>query len=126
MGNEIRIGRTAVMEVKNQQYIDFAKAKGVSGRRLMYKHVLRNALVPLVPIITTEAFLLIGGSVLVESVFGINGMGSLFLNAAIAGDIPVLGTLMYVFILMLVAINLAQDVLYTFIDPRIGLEGEGR
>jgi len=125
MGNEIRIGRTAVMEVKNQQYIDFAKAKGVSGRRLVYKHVLRNALVPLVPIITTEAFLLIGGSVLVESVFGINGMGSLFLNAAIAGDIPVLGTLMYVFILMLVVINLAQDVLYTLIDPRIGLEGEG-
>jgi len=125
MGNEIRIGRTAVIEVKNRQFIDFAKAKGVSDRRLLWKHVLRNALIPLVPIITTEAFLLIGGSVLVESVFGISGMGSLFLRAAIEGDIPVLGTLMYVFILMLVSINLLQDVLYTLIDPRIGLEGEG-
>lgn len=124
MGNEIRIGRTAVMEAKNEQYVDFARSRGVSGRRLVWKHVFRNALIPLVPIITTEAFLLIGGSVLVESVFGISGMGSLFLRAAIEGDIPVLGTLMYVFILMLVAINLLQDVLYTLIDPRIGLEGD--
>jgi peptide/nickel transport system permease protein len=124
MGNEIRIGRTAVMEVKNEQYIDFARAKGVSERRLVWKHILRNALVPLVPIITTEAYLLVGGSVLVESVFGISGMGVLFLEAAINGDIPVMGTLMYVFILMLVSINFLQDVLYTLIDPRIGLEGD--
>ncbi|ERH04962.1 MAG: ABC-type dipeptide/oligopeptide/nickel transport system, permease component [Halorubrum sp. J07HR59] len=125
MGNEIRIGRTAVMEVKNKQYIDFARAKGVSGSRLVWKHVFRNALVPLVPIITTEAFLLIGGSVLVETVFGISGLGSLFFDAAINGDIPVMGTLMFVFILLLVSINLLQDVLYTVIDPRVGLEGDG-
>jgi peptide/nickel transport system permease protein len=112
------------MEVKNEQYIEFAKAKGVSGRRLVWKHVLRNALVPLVPIITTEAFLLIGGSVLVEKVFGINGMGSLFLEAAINGDIPMLGSLMYIFILLLVGINFLQDALYTVIDPRIALEGD--
>lgn len=124
MGNEIRIGRTAVIEVKNEQYIDFARAKGVSERRLVWKHIFRNALVPLVPIVTTEAYLLVGGSVLVESVFGINGMGVLFLEAAINGDIPVMGTLMYVFILLLVGINLLQDVLYALIDPRIGLEGD--
>ena len=124
MGNEIRIGRTAVIEIKNEQYLDFAKAKGVSGWRLTWKHIFRNALIPLVPIITTEAFLLIGGSVLVETVFGISGMGALFFEAAINGDIPVMGTLMYVFILLLVGINLLQDVLYTMIDPRIGLEGE--
>ncbi|MFB6193963.1 MAG: ABC transporter permease [Halobaculum sp.] len=124
MGNEIRIGRTAVMEIKNEQYLDFAKAKGVSGWRLTWKHIFRNALIPLVPIITTEAFLLVGGSVLVETVFGISGMGALFFEAAINGDIPVMGTLMYVFILMLVGINLLQDILYTWIDPRIGLEGE--
>lgn len=122
MGNEIRIGRTAVMEVKNEQYVEFARAKGVSGKRLIWKHMFRNALVPLVPIITTEAFLLIGGSVLVEKVFGINGMGTLFLDAAINGDIPVLGSLMYVFILVLVSVNFLQDVLYTVIDPRIAME----
>jgi len=123
MGNEMRIGRTAVLEVRNEDYIDLAKAKGVSKRALVWKHILRNALVPLVPIITSEAFLLIGGSVLVETVFGINGIGNLFYQAAIQGDLPLVGTLMYVFILMIVGINLIQDLLYTLIDPRVGLEG---
>ncbi|ESP88112.1 ABC transporter permease [Candidatus Halobonum tyrrellensis] len=123
MGNEMRIGRTAVLEVRNEDYIDFARAKNVSRRALVWKHILRNALVPLVPIITSEAFLLIGGSVLVETVFGINGIGWLFFQAAIQGDLPLVGTLMYVFILMIVGINLLQDLLYTLIDPRVGLEG---
>jgi len=123
MGNEMRIGRTAVLEVRNEDYIDLAEAKGVSDRALVWKHILRNALVPLVPIITSEAFLLIGGSVLVETVFGINGIGLLFYQAAIQGDLPLVGTLMYVFILMIVGINLVQDVLYTVIDPRVGMEG---
>ena len=123
MGNEMRIGRTAVLEVRNEDFVDMAKAKGVSDRALVWKHILRNALVPLVPIITSEAFLLIGGSVLVETVFGIHGIGWLFFQAAIQGDLPLVGTLMYVFILMIVGINLLQDMLYTVIDPRVGLEG---
>jgi peptide/nickel transport system permease protein len=122
MGNEMRIGRTAMLEVRNEKYIDFAKAKGVSDRALVWKHIFRNALIPLVPIITSEAFLLIGGSVLVETVFGINGVGWLFYQAAIQGDLPLVGTLMYIFILITVGINLAQDMLYTIIDPRVGLE----
>ena len=123
MGNEMRIGRTAVLEVRNEAYVDLAKAKGVSDRAVVWKHILRNALVPLVPIITSEAFLLIGGSVLVETVFGIHGIGWLFFQAAIQGDLPLVGTLMYVFILMIVGINLLQDLLYTIIDPRVALEG---
>ena len=123
MGNEMRIGRTAVLEVRNEDYIDFARAQGVSDRLIVWKHILRNALVPLVPIITSEAFLLIGGSVLVETVFSINGIGWLFYQAAIQGDLPLVGTLMFIFILMIVGINLIQDILYTIIDPRVGLEG---
>ena len=123
MGNEMRIGRTAMLEVRNEKYIDFARAKGVSDRALVWKHIFRNALIPLIPIITSEAFLLIGGSVLVETVFGINGVGWLFYQAAIQGDLPLVGTLMYIFILITVGINLAQDMLYTIIDPRVGLEG---
>lgn len=122
MGNEMRIGRTAVLEVRNEDYVDLAKAKGVSDRALVWKHIFRNALIPLVPIVTSEAFLLIGGSVLVETVFGIQGIGWLFFRAAIQGDLPLVGTLMYIFILMIVGINLLQDVLYTIIDPRVGLE----
>lgn len=123
MGNEMRIGRTAVLEVRNEDYVDLAKAKGVSDRALVWKHIFRNALIPLVPIVTSEAFLLIGGSVLVETVFGIQGIGWLFFRAAIQGDLPLVGTLMYIFILMIVGINLFQDILYTIIDPRVGLEG---
>ena len=122
MGNEMRIGRTAVLETKSEKYVDLARAKGVSGRVLVWKHIFRNALIPLVPIVTSEAFLLIGGSVLVETVFGINGIGKLFFDAAIQGDLPLVGTLMFVFIVLMLVINIFQDILYTLIDPRVGYE----
>jgi peptide/nickel transport system permease protein len=124
MGNEMRIGRTAVLETINSEYVETARAKGVSGRSLIWKHVFRNALIPLVPIITGEAFLLIGGSVLVETVFAINGIGYLFFQAAINSDLPLLGALMFIFILLTVATNILQDLLYTLIDPRVGYESE--
>jgi peptide/nickel transport system permease protein len=123
MGNEMRIGRTAVLETINSNYVETARAKGVSNRTLVWKHVFRNALIPLVPIITGEAFLLLGGSVFVETVFAINGLGYLFFQAAINGDLPLIGTLMYIFILILVGTNILQDFLYTIIDPRVGYEG---
>lgn len=122
MGNEIRIGRTAVLESINAKYIETAKAKGLSPRTIIVKHVGRNAILPLLPVIMGEFYLLIGGSVLVETVFAINGLGSLYLRAALGADIPVLMTLTYIFILILVVFNITQDLLYTYIDPRIGLE----
>ena len=123
MGNEMRIGRTAVLETKQSKYVDLARAKGVPDRVLVWKHIFRNALVPLVPLVTNEAFLLIGGSVLVETVFGIQGMGFLFFRAAIQGDLPLIGALMFIFIVVMLAINILQDILYTIIDPRVGYEG---
>ena len=123
MGNEMRIGRTAVLETINSNYIEVAKAKGVRGPRLVWKHIFRNALIPLIPVITSEAFLLIGGSVLVEVIFGINGLGWLFFEATVQGDIPLAGSLMFFFILLIVGINILQDILYTIIDPRVGYEG---
>ncbi|EJN59884.1 peptide/nickel transport system permease protein [Halogranum rubrum] len=122
MGNEMRIGRTAVLETINSNYVETARAKGVSNRTIVWKHVFRNALIPLVPIITGEAFLLIGGSVLVETVFAINGLGWLFFQAAIQGDLPLVGSLMFIFILILVGTNILQDFLYTIIDPRVGYD----
>jgi peptide/nickel transport system permease protein len=123
MGNEMRIGRTAMLENVNSNYVEMAKAKGLPDRTIVWKHVFRNALIPLVPIITGEAYVLIGGSVLIEYVFGINGIGYLFFQAMIQGDIPLAGILMYVFIILLVALNITQDFLYTIIDPRVGYEG---
>lgn len=121
MGNEVRIGRTAVLESLNSEYIDTAKAKGVSTRRIITKHVGRNAVIPLLPVIMGEFYLLIGGSVLVESVFSINGLGNLFLRAAFAADIPVLMSLTFIFIVIQILFNTTQDILYTYIDPRITL-----
>ncbi|UPW01773.1 ABC transporter permease [Halorussus gelatinilyticus] len=123
MGNEMRIGRTAVLETINANFIETAKAKGVRPRSLVWKHIFRNALIPLVPIITGEAFILIGGSVLVETVFDISGIGFLFFQAVKNGDMPLVGSLMFIFILLVVLINIMQDFLYTIIDPRVGYDG---
>ena len=123
MGNEVRIGRTAVLESINAPYIETAKAKGLSTKTIIGKHVARNAMIPLLPVIMGEFYLLIGGSLLVELVFGIRGMGNLYLSAIFASDVPIIGALTYVFILILVFFNIAQDIAYTIIDPRIGLEG---
>jgi peptide/nickel transport system permease protein len=122
MGNEMRIGRTAVLETINSNYVETARAKGLSERAIVWKHVFRNALIPLVPIITGEAFLLIGGSIVVEQVFGYNGIGKLFFTAAIQGDLPLVAALSFIFILLTLSLNIVQDLLYTVIDPRVGYD----
>jgi peptide/nickel transport system permease protein len=122
MGNEMRIGRTAILEQRNSQYVETARAKGVPERLIVWKHIFRNAMIPLVPIIAGEAFLLIGGSVLVETVFAINGLGYLFFQAALQSDVPLLGVLVFIFSILLISLNIAQDLLYTLIDPRVGYE----
>jgi peptide/nickel transport system permease protein len=122
LGNELRIGRTAVLEVKNSNYIEMARAKGVSDRLLVWKHMFRNALIPLVPVITAEAGLLIGGSIVIEQVFSINGIGQLVFQSLIQGDIPLAAALSFIFIVFLVVINILQDFLYTVIDPRVSFD----
>jgi peptide/nickel transport system permease protein len=124
MGNEMRIGRTAFLEAKNSNYVEMARAKGVPGRSIVWKHIFRNALIPLIPVITAEAGVLVGGSVLIESVFGINGIGWLFFSAMAQGDLPLAVAMMYLIILLIVGLNILQDFLYTIVDPRVGFEGE--
>ncbi len=119
MGNEMRIGRTAVLETKHEGYVEAARARGLSERSIVWKHVFRNALLPLVPVITVEVFLLVGGAVLVEYVFAIDGIGMLYYKAVTQGDLPLAGALTFVFICVTLAVNIAQDVLYTIIDPRV-------
>jgi peptide/nickel transport system permease protein len=124
MGNEMRIGRTAFLEAKNSNYVEMARAKGVPGRSIVWKHIFRNALIPLIPVITAEAGVLVGGSVLIEQVFGINGIGWLFFNAMKQGDLPLAVAMMYLLILLIVGLNILQDFLYTIVDPRVGFESE--
>lgn len=119
---ELRFGRTAVLEQINSNYIETAKAKGLKSRTIVWKHIFRNAMVPLVPVITSEAFLLIGGSVIIEQVFGINGLGRIFFQAVTQGDLPLAGALLFIFTVILLLLNILQDLLYTIIDPRVGYQ----
>ncbi|QCC58061.1 ABC transporter permease [Natrinema thermotolerans] len=122
MAAELRIGRTAILETINSNYVETAKAKGLTDRVIIWKHVFRNALIPLVPVITNEAFLLIGGSVIVEYIFNINGLGKIFFQATLQGDLPLAGALLFIFTLVIILLNIFQDLLYTIIDPRVGYE----
>ncbi len=122
MATELRIGRTAILETINSNYVETARAKGLKGRKIIGKHVFRNALIPLVPVISNEAFLLIGGSVIIESIFNINGLGRVYFRALIQGDLPLAGALLFLFTLIIILLNIFQDFLFTIIDPRVGYE----
>ena len=114
-----RYMRQSMLEVVRQDYIQSARAKGLAERVVIGKHALRNALLPIVTILGLSLPTLIGGSVIVESVFAIPGMGQLMVQAAFERDYPVLmGNLVIVSTLTLVA-NLMADLTYSLVDPRI-------
>jgi peptide/nickel transport system permease protein len=114
-----RITRTSVLEVMNEDYIRTARAKGQTELRVLMRHALANAAVPIVTVIGLGVALLIGGVVVTESVFTIPGIGRLTVDAVLARDYPVIQAVILLFSLAYVLINLAVDVAYTFLDPRI-------
>ena len=114
-----RITRTSVLEVLSEDYIRTARAKGLPDRVVLMKHALRNAAVPIVTIIGIGVALLIGGVVVTESVFSIPGLGRLTVDAVLARDYPTVQAVILLFSLVYVLLNLAVDVAYTFLDPRI-------
>lgn len=114
-----RMTRTSVMEVLNEDYIRTARAKGLSQKRILLKHALRNAAVPIVTIIGIAIAILISGVVVTESVFAIPGLGLLTLDAIQGRDYPTVQALIILFSVVYVAINLFIDLLYTLLDPRI-------
>lgn len=121
-----RYMRQSMLEVIRQDYIQSARAKGLAERVVIGKHALRNALLPIVTILGLSLPGLIGGSVIVESIFGIPGMGQLMVQSVFQRDYPVImGNLVIVAALTLVA-NLLADVSYALVDPRIRLGGRRR
>jgi len=114
-----RITRTSVIEVLGEDYIRTARAKGLPNRIVLMKHALRNAAVPIVTVIGIGAALLIGGVVVTESVFSIPGLGRLTVDAVLARDYPTVQAVILLFSLVYVLLNLAVDIAYTFLDPRI-------
>jgi peptide/nickel transport system permease protein len=114
-----RIARSCMVEVLQQDYIRTARAKGLSTRVVAYVHGFRNALVPVVTVIGITMAILIGGAVVTEIVFNIPGMGRLIISAILRRDYPVVQGVVLVTAASYVLINLAVDMVYAFIDPRI-------
>ncbi|MFS0981533.1 ABC transporter permease [Enterococcus casseliflavus] len=119
IGTIARITRSSMMDVLDQDYIRTAKAKVVNGSKVTFHHALRNALIPVVTVIGLQFGALLGGAVLTETVFSINGIGTLMVNAIRTRDTMIVqgGVLFIAFIFTMV--NLCVDILYAYIDPRI-------
>jgi peptide/nickel transport system permease protein len=114
-----RMTRTSMLEVLSEDYVRTARAKGQIERKVLFRHALRNAAVPIVTIIGLGVALLIGGAVVTESIYTIPGLGSLTVGAVLARDYPVIQAVILLFSFAYVMINLAVDVIYTMLDPRI-------
>ena len=114
-----RMARASVIEVLEEDYIRTARAKGQSEMRILMRHALRNAAVPIITVIGIGIALLIGGVVVTESVYNIPGLGRLVLDAVLARDYPIIQGLILFFSFIYIIINLMIDLCYTFLDPRI-------
>ena len=114
-----RITRTSVLEVMGEDYIRTARAKGANETSVLLRHALRNAAVPIVTIIGVGITNLVSGVVVTESVFNYPGLGRLVVEAVLARDYPVIQGLILLFAFAYILINLAIDMLYTVLDPRI-------
>jgi peptide/nickel transport system permease protein len=114
-----RITRATMLEVLRQDYIRTARAKGLAQGPILFLHALKNASVPIVTVIGIGIALLIGGAVVTESVFAIPGLGRLTVDAILRRDYPIIQGVVLLFSFVYVLVNLAIDLLYTLLDPRI-------
>jgi ABC-type dipeptide/oligopeptide/nickel transport system permease component len=119
----VRTLRSSLLEVLQSDYIDAARARGLSERRIVAKHAMRNAVMPTITILSINIGFLIGGTVVLEQVFQIPGLGSLLLESVERRDYEVVQTLVLLAGATVVAVNLAADVLQAAIDPRVRLAG---
>ncbi len=118
-GTTMRMTRTMLLEVLRQDYIRTAWAKGLRERVVVMRHALKNALIPVVTIIGNRVPVLIGGTVIIESIFALPGMGRLMIEALHNRDEPVLSGIVLIFAAGLMLINLIVDLTYGFLDPRV-------
>jgi peptide/nickel transport system permease protein len=116
-----RYMRASLLEVKNSEYMRTARAKGISERRVIVKHALRNAMIPIVTFAALDLGAIIGGLIITERIFQYRGMGDFFLTAFDNGDFKQLMPWMVIVVIALIMFNLLADVAYAWLDPRIRL-----
>ena len=119
MGLVMRVTRSSVLEIMSEDYVRTARAKGLGERAVLWRHVLRNALVPIITVVGLELGTLLSGSIIVETVFAWPGSGSLLIAAIQSRDYPLITGTVLTYTIAFVAINFAIDILYAVIDPRI-------
>jgi peptide/nickel transport system permease protein len=116
-----RFVRSAMLDVIRLDYVTTARAKGLGQTRVMVKHVMRNAMIPVVTLIALQMPAVFGGAIVTEQIFRIPGIGSLLITSILANDTPVVMAVTFVFACLVVLFNLIADVLYGWLDPRISL-----
>lgn len=119
-----RITRSSMLDVLKQDFITTARSKGLAERVVIYKHALKNALIPVVTVLGLQFGILLGGAVLTETVFAWPGVGRLLVDAILRRDYPVVQGTVMLLAFLFVIINLVVDVIYAFLDPRIHYQGQ--
>jgi glutathione transport system permease protein len=117
-----RVTRSAMLEVLSEDYVRTARAKGVPWNAVVWRHALRNALIPIITVVGLYLGILIGNSVLTEIVFSRPGLGKLLIGALNQRDYPMLQGMMVIYTLVVVLVNLLTDLTYGFVDPRVKLK----
>ena len=118
----LRMMRAGMAEIWRMDFVAAAKARGISRRRLVLRHVARNALLPLVTMLGLQSATMLGGSVVIESVFAVPGIGRLAQEAVASRDAPLLLGIILVSSVLVIAVNLAVDIAYALLDPRVGAQ----
>lgn len=116
-----RVTRTAMLEVMRQDYVAFAEAKGLSRHRILYRHALKNALIPTVSVAAIETGSLLGGNMIVETVFGWPGLGRLVVESIFVRNYPLVQAAVLLYAVTYVLMNFVADILYTVLNPRVKL-----
>jgi peptide/nickel transport system permease protein/oligopeptide transport system permease protein len=114
-----RMTRSSMLEVLHQDYVRTARAKGLRERGVIFRHALQNAFIPVITVLGLQFGTLLGGAVLTESVFGWPGIGLLMLDSIFARDYPVVQGVVFIFAALFIGLNVAVDIVYAYIDPRI-------
>jgi len=116
-----RYVRSAVLDVIRLDHVTTARSKGLPERRVVTRHVLRNALIPVVTLVALQMPTVFGGAIVTEQIFRIPGIGSLLIDAILRNDTPVIMGVTFVFSVLVIVFNLVADLLYGLLDPRIAL-----
>ena len=115
----VRYVRSSVLDVIRLDYVTTARSKGIGERKVITKHVVRNALIPVVTLVALQMPVVFGGAIVTEQIFRVPGIGSLLISAMLANDTPVVMAVTFVFACLVVLFNLIADILYGWLDPRI-------